>query len=75
MEDHSDYNKDNRTQTIVNGCLRGILGVWWSETISNERLWQRTIMSDTDGTGDPTEMLGTDWSHFLQVGRQHYDKS
>ena len=28
-------------QTFVNSCLRRILlGVWWPETVSDERLWQ-----------------------------------
>ena len=31
-----------RIQTFVNSCLRRILGIWWPEIISNERLWQRT---------------------------------
>ena len=28
-------------QAFVNRCLRRIVGVWWSEIISNERLWQQ----------------------------------
>ena len=40
MEDHSDHNKE--VQTFVNSCLRIILGIWWPEIISDERLWQRT---------------------------------
>ena len=31
-----------RIQTFVNSCRRRIVGVWWPEITSNERLWQRT---------------------------------
>ena len=31
-----------RVETFVNSCLRRIVGFWWPEIISNERLWQRT---------------------------------
>ena len=42
-----------RIQTFVDNCLRRIVGVWWPEIISNERLWQRTAhMSDAGETGD-----------------------
>ena len=30
-----------RIETFVNSCLWKILGIWWPEIISNERLWQR----------------------------------
>ena len=47
-----------RIQTIVNSCLRRILGVWWSETISNECLWfVASYMSDVGQIGDPADVL------------------
>ena len=59
-----------RIQTFVDGCSRRILGIWYPEIISNERLWQRT--SDSGGTGHPTETLEMDGSHSLQASRQYY---
>ena len=31
-----------RVQTFINRCLRSIRCIHWPETISNERLWERT---------------------------------
>ena len=53
-----------RIQTFVNGCLRRIVGGWWPEIISNERLWRRT--SDAGRTRDPTETMEMDWSHLCK---------
>ena len=32
-------------------------------------------MSDTGGSGDPTETLDTDWPHSPQASQQHYTAS
>ena len=35
-------NNIRKVQTLINGCLRKILGIFWPETINNNDLWQRT---------------------------------
>ena len=66
-----------RIQTFVNSSLRRrILGVWWPEIISNERLWQRTCqMPCARNEESPGETMEMDWSHFPQASRQHYTTS
>ena len=57
-----------RIQTFVNSCRRRIVGIWWPEIISNERLWVSTCQMPEE---HEIRQRGWRWiGHSLRKPRQ-----
>ncbi|VDP29283.1 unnamed protein product, partial [Schistosoma mattheei] len=51
-------------QVFINSCLRNILRIPWSDTISNNGLLERTNQITAKGEGNQEEVLEADRTHI-----------